>query len=70
MKAKFSTKYCNNYANHLSETTGKKYILSVGYDKVKLIDSETKEIVVVANSSAEFAGKILVKSLEFIQSVG
>ncbi len=56
MKAKFSTKYCNNYANHLSETTGKKYILSVGYDKVKLIDSETKEIVVVANSSAEFAG--------------
>lgn len=70
MKAKFSTKYCNNYANHLSETTGKKYILSVGYDKVKLIDSETKEIVVAANSSAEFAGKVLIKSLEFMQSVG
>lgn len=70
MRTKFSTKYCNNYANHLSETTGKKYVLSVGYDKVRLIDCETGEIVVSANSNAEFAGKILVKSVELMETVG
>ena len=59
--AKVSAKYCEKYVRELANITRRKYILSVGSNRILLSDSVDNSVVVSAYSNAEFAGKILCR---------
>ena len=56
-------KYCEKYVRELANITRRKYILSVSSNRIVLSDSENGSVVVSAYSNAEFAGKILFKTV-------